>query len=118
MRRQVAPVRSDSGRTIGQQHGAAVAPGIGPATSGAAQGVGVQRQGLAADRTGEPAKVFGSERHKDRVLGSRFEVRGSRFEVRGSRSEEHTSELQSLRHLVCRLLLEKKLMTNERINSS
>src|ERR1035441_11043506 len=25
-----------------------------------------------------------------------------------SRSEEHTSELQSLRHLVCRLLLEKK----------
>src|SRR5262245_65014123 len=26
----------------------------------------------------------------------------------GGRSEEHTSELQSLRHLVCRLLLEKK----------
>src|SRR5258705_889554 len=25
-----------------------------------------------------------------------------------ARSEEHTSELQSLRHLVCRLLLEKK----------
>src|ERR1035441_10810118 len=27
------------------------------------------------------------------------------------RSEEHTSELQSLRHLVCRLLLEKKKKT-------
>src|SRR5205814_5716770 len=27
---------------------------------------------------------------------------------RDGRSEEHTSELQSLRHLVCRLLLEKK----------
>src|ERR1035441_11027755 len=27
------------------------------------------------------------------------------------RSEEHTSELQSLRHLVCRLLLEKKNTT-------
>src|SRR5215212_1010804 len=27
---------------------------------------------------------------------------------RHARSEEHTSELQSLRHLVCRLLLEKK----------
>src|SRR5262245_64999667 len=27
---------------------------------------------------------------------------------RHRRSEEHTSELQSLRHLVCRLLLEKK----------
>src|SRR5258705_9827204 len=26
----------------------------------------------------------------------------------GARSEEHTSELQSLKHLVCRLLLEKK----------
>src|SRR5947199_7392692 len=30
---------------------------------------------------------------------------------RGGRSEEHTSELQSLRHLVCRLLLEKKKQT-------
>src|SRR5262245_63875156 len=28
--------------------------------------------------------------------------------ARTTRSEEHTSELQSLRHLVCRLLLEKK----------
>src|SRR5947199_1972377 len=28
--------------------------------------------------------------------------------VGNGRSEEHTSELQSLRHLVCRLLLEKK----------
>src|SRR5258705_7000633 len=28
--------------------------------------------------------------------------------ILASRSEEHTSELQSLRHLVCRLLLEKK----------
>src|SRR6202789_3300866 len=27
---------------------------------------------------------------------------------KGARSEEHTSELQSLQHLVCRLLLEKK----------
>src|SRR5258705_10767742 len=30
---------------------------------------------------------------------------------RDRRSEEHTSELQSLRHLVCRLLLEKKNTT-------
>src|SRR5262245_63603021 len=30
-----------------------------------------------------------------------------------SRSEEHTSELQSLRHLVCRLLLEKKKQNTE-----
>src|ERR1035438_10731438 len=31
---------------------------------------------------------------------------------RRDRSEEHTSELQSLRHLVCRLLLEKKKNMN------
>src|SRR5258705_10324285 len=31
-----------------------------------------------------------------------------------ARSEEHTSELQSLRHLVCRLLLEKKKKKNNR----
>src|SRR5947199_3796426 len=30
------------------------------------------------------------------------------FQSVPDRSEEHTSELQSLRHLVCRLLLEKK----------
>src|SRR5262245_30090171 len=36
---------------------------------------------------------------------------------RGSiRSEEHTSELQSLRHLVCRLLLEKKKNKNNHTN--
>src|SRR5437899_5891460 len=30
------------------------------------------------------------------------------IQAKSKRSEEHTSELQSLRHLVCRLLLEKK----------
>src|SRR5258705_7314209 len=32
----------------------------------------------------------------------------SKMQSFSERSEEHTSELQSLRHLVCRLLLEKK----------
>src|SRR2546425_6305893 len=32
----------------------------------------------------------------------------SESKMRGERSEEHTSELQSLAYLVCRLLLEKK----------
>src|SRR5436853_3519518 len=36
---------------------------------------------------------------------------GVRRGVAVVRSEEHTSELQSLRHLVCRLLLEKKKQT-------
>src|SRR2546425_5035512 len=35
-------------------------------------------------------------------------LRRSRCSIAGSRSEEHTSELQSLAYLVCRLLLEKK----------
>src|SRR5258705_1726991 len=35
-------------------------------------------------------------------------ARPDRIEPRLVRSEEHTSELQSLRHLVCRLLLGKK----------
>src|SRR5437870_10731074 len=34
--------------------------------------------------------------------------------VRASRSEEHTSELQSRGHLVCRLLLEKKKKSSYR----
>src|SRR5947199_3377871 len=38
--------------------------------------------------------------------------------VRRCRSEEHTSELQSLRHLVCRLLLEKKKKTTEQCRIS
>src|SRR2546425_8450440 len=34
------------------------------------------------------------------------------------RSEEHTSELQSLAYLVCRLLLEKKKKKKKKINNS
>src|SRR5262245_64224983 len=34
------------------------------------------------------------------------------------RSEEHTSELQSLRHLVCRLLLEKKKNFEEALRAT
>src|SRR2546422_8062654 len=50
---------------------------------------------------------FADEAHRDRRLVGPGDphrlVRG-----RGPRSEEHTSELQSRLHLVCRLLLEKK----------
>src|SRR5690348_17402145 len=37
----------------------------------------------------------------------------TRLELDMTRSEEHTSELQSPVHLVCRLLLEKKKKNNE-----
>src|SRR6267378_6615343 len=42
--------------------------------------------------------------------------RGSR--VSPARSEEHTSELQSRRELVCRLLLEKKKKKTKKISQS
>src|SRR5947199_7172449 len=42
-----------------------------------------------------------------RQVGARDAV-GNFVDRERLRSEEHTSELQSLRHLVCRLLLEKK----------
>src|SRR3989449_2131767 len=38
------------------------------------------------------------------------------FEPRELRSEEHTSELQSRLHLVCRLLLEKKKKKKSKMN--
>src|SRR5262245_64186440 len=40
--------------------------------------------------------------------GSQVAISMPFFSAVMARSEEHTSELQSLRHLVCRLLLEKK----------
>src|SRR3989449_4937392 len=40
-------------------------------------------------------------------------ARGATVSASGPRSEEHTSELQSRLHLVCRLLLEKKKTTTE-----
>src|SRR5256884_5410768 len=42
------------------------------------------------------------------LMRSACAARNARRSVRISRSEEHTSELQSRLHLVCRLLLEKK----------
>src|SRR2546425_4834910 len=46
---------------------------------------------------------------RDALLGETLRVKGW---VKQGRSEEHTSELQSLAYLVCRLLLEKKKTTN------
>src|SRR5438045_5021168 len=45
-----------------------------------------------------------------------YELRSAgRVVAEAKRSEEHTSELQSLRHLVCRLLLEKKKKKRSKI---
>src|SRR5258705_7545577 len=51
-----------------------------------------------ANLQGEGAEFF----------SARLKEFGPRLTDPQKRSEEHTSELQSLRHLVCRLLLEKK----------
>src|SRR5258707_3745432 len=46
------------------------------------------------------------------VLGGSFPLRKETIWSDPLRSEEHTSELQSRQYLVCRLLLEKKKMSN------
>src|SRR5687767_15357163 len=42
------------------------------------------------------------------AVGALIGARGANIKAITERSEEHTSELQSLAYLVCRLLLEKK----------
>src|SRR5205814_10431829 len=65
------------------------------------------RAALGGHRSAHTARALPPARHggrRDRRLRRAAAV------ARGTRSEEHTSELQSLRHLVCRLLLEKHVM--------
>src|SRR5258708_37547168 len=64
-----------------------------------------QGQGVAPDRLGRAQDSLQSRTSR---RGRRRSARCSRLQRILSRSEEHTSELQSPDHLVCRLLLEKK----------
>src|SRR5205814_8923635 len=58
---------------------------------------------------GDGVEVLMIQRAKSAAfLGGAYVFPGGALDAADSRSEEHTSELQSLRHLVCRLLLEKK----------
>src|SRR5258708_26835540 len=62
--------------------------------------------------------LFRSDREQRDLRGRREDGdEGATDREAGGRSEEHTSELQSPDHLVCRLLLEKK-KKNSRINST
>src|SRR5258708_10666637 len=64
----------------------------------------------AGERIGDDDQVIEEQAADDREReddGLPHDERGERVE-RQARSEEHTSELQSPDHLVCRLLLEKK----------
>src|SRR5436305_9035198 len=62
-----------------------------------------------ADRaTGAWHQPHGDLRQPDAGVGGSQHLTGERGQLDpGARSEEHTSELQSRPHLVCRLLLEK-----------
>src|SRR5205814_7328116 len=74
-----------------------------PGSSGAAHGA--YRRGHAPNGHGPAGPARAVRRGREPVRPLRA-LPGLLPHVR--RSEEHTSELQSLRHLVCRLLLEKK----------
>src|SRR5690625_6649710 len=50
--------------------------------------------------------------HSDLIMYIKEKCKLHNIEVIQKRSEEHTSELQSRGHLVCRLLLEKKKTNN------
>src|SRR2546425_12570852 len=78
-------------------------------------------QSEGADPGGPPQQLRRADRRRARAGGPRESqrcsigpvpvVRLQRRRVEEQRSEEHTSELQSLAYLVCRLLLEKKKKT-------
>src|SRR5262245_63915147 len=53
--------------------------------------------------TGEPSNLVGLNTHC--LAACTAASRNNSWPLMAKRSEEHTSELQSLRHLVCRLLL-------------
>src|SRR5258708_31449270 len=72
-------------------------------------GLGAQRLDVAHAAVAHAAAQ--TTRHLENHVGHGALVRDARFD----RSEEHTSELQSPDHLVCRLLLEKKKKNKKKI---
>src|SRR5205814_9245653 len=67
-----------------------------------------KRRVLVVGTGGCAAEVLDELKRGKRAPFTMLGLVGEGCEVPQHRSEEHTSELQSLRHLVCRLLLEKK----------
>src|SRR2546422_3542435 len=96
--------------TVSMAHRVTLIPGegIGPEVSQAARriidaaGVSIEWEEVSPRAAEERP---GAELPYAAVVKS---VRRNRAALKGPRSEEHTSELQSRLHLVCRLLLEKK----------
>src|SRR2546425_6371104 len=81
----------------------ALTPAIHPSTTYERSPDGTYRSGLVYTRADNPTYD-----HAERLLATLEGGAAGMLFASGSRSEEHTSELQSLAYLVCRLLLEKK----------
>src|SRR2546425_10212743 len=65
----------------------------------------------------EKAPQGTGSRQTTSTLGGKSNSPSQKTATLQDRSEEHTSELQSLAYLVCRLLLEKKKKTNNKVKS-
>src|SRR2546422_8286481 len=70
----------------------------------------IEKTSLSLEPAGKMALV--STKQPPRLMSVKLASKGA-SEPWGCRSEEHTSELQSRLHLVCRLLLEKKNNTQQ-----
>src|SRR5205823_13918853 len=77
--------------------------GHGPTPRGRSEGAGAAMQRIARPGKGRDAFLLHAIHRRNRL--DELTLLAKR---RIARSEEHTSELQSLAYLVCRLLLEKK----------
>src|SRR2546425_9450690 len=81
----------------------------------------VGERGIGGDhrRDSQQSELFADDRedHVGVRLGQVVDLGGHRRRNRRTRSEEHTSELQSLAYLVCRLLLEKKKLTRRNLTN-
>src|SRR6267378_8553820 len=75
---------------------------------GARHGELVPRQRLTRARDARPQLLVAEHPVEGSGPGRGIERRDEQSRLARMRSEEHTSELQSRRDLVCRLLLEKK----------
>src|SRR5262245_64545645 len=88
-------------QTIGRPKVAAVHPDVANPARGVLGDEGTGDTGVTAE-----ARLLHRRREHRQTDLLQLRTNVNLF-VYGTRSEEHTSELQSLRHLVCRLLLEK-----------
>src|SRR5258708_24982267 len=73
---------------------------------------------MGTETFAELAQLLAPDMHVSQVFNEKFERPFKFHRMQPQRSEEHTSELQSPDHLVCRLLLEKKKKPRGRVQRS